>query len=156
MSEENIAAPNTSDYSLNPQLSYLGYKTRVVFKKSCLKQDKTTYDHEKLLNIYILHEINKNFNISSHAIQENCLFGTVSLTKNLDIDKYEYSGYGIGFDRHRFFSHPRAETGRNAIIFDIDMSLSTKIDNKKNIFWFLVRPCTRVRTYTVSRKNVFN
>ena len=125
MSEENIAAPNTSDYSLNPQLSCLGYETGVVFKKSCLKQDKTTYDHEKLLNIYILREINKNFNISSHATQENCLFVTVSLTKNLDIDKYKYSGYGIGFDRHRFFSQPRAETGKNAIIFDIDMSLST-------------------------------
>ena len=32
----------TSDYSLNPQLSYLGNKTRVEFKGSCLKQDKIT------------------------------------------------------------------------------------------------------------------
>ena len=28
---------------------------------------------------------------------KNCLFGTVTLTKNADIDKYGYSGYGIGF-----------------------------------------------------------
>ena len=27
------------------------------------------------------------------------LFGAVELTKNANIDKYEYSGYGIGFDR---------------------------------------------------------
>ena len=33
----------------------------------------------------------------------NCLFGAVSLTKNADIDKYKYSGYGIGFDRHGRF-----------------------------------------------------
>ena len=26
------------------------------------------------------------------------LFGAVRLTKNADIDKYHYSGYGIGFD----------------------------------------------------------
>ena len=30
---------------------------------------------------------------------ENCLFGAVRLIKNADIDKYKYSGYGIGFDR---------------------------------------------------------
>ena len=33
---------------------------------------------------------------------ENCLFGTVILTENADIEKYKYSGYGTGFDRHRF------------------------------------------------------
>ena len=29
---------------------------------------------------------------------KNCLFEAVTLTKNADIDKYRYSGYGIGFD----------------------------------------------------------
>ena len=37
-----ILVPTTSDYSLNPQLSHLGNKTRVEFKGSCLKQDKIT------------------------------------------------------------------------------------------------------------------
>ena len=37
-----ILVSTTSDYSLNPQLSYLGNKTRVEFKGSCLKQDKIT------------------------------------------------------------------------------------------------------------------
>ena len=51
--------------------------------------------------------------------------------KDADIDKYKYSGYGIGFDRHVFFSHPSGETGRNVIILGVDMSSSTKIDNRK-------------------------
>ena len=38
---------------------------------------------------------------------ENCLFGAVKLTKNTDIDKYKYSGYGIRFDRRGTFSFPR-------------------------------------------------
>ena len=70
------------------------------FKGSCLKQDKVTYDHGRVVNIYIVYEIVKNFNINSFSILENCLFGAVSLTKIADIDKYKYSGYGIGFDRH--------------------------------------------------------
>ena len=37
LSDENITAPTTSDYSLNPQLSYFGTNTRVEFKRSCLK-----------------------------------------------------------------------------------------------------------------------
>ena len=36
-------------------------KTKVEFKWSCLKQDKTTYDHGKIVNIYIVHEISKKF-----------------------------------------------------------------------------------------------
>ena len=32
-----------------------------------------------------------------------CLFGAVKVVKNADIDKYKYSGYGTGFDRHELF-----------------------------------------------------
>ena len=46
-SDENITTSNTSDYSLNQQLRYLGNKTSVEFKGSCLKQDKITYIHGK-------------------------------------------------------------------------------------------------------------
>ena len=28
----------------------------------------------------------------------NCLFGSMKLTTNADLDKYKYTGYGIGFD----------------------------------------------------------
>ena len=52
MPNENITASTTSDYSFNPQFSYFCTKTRVDFKESCLKQDKVTYDHEKIVNIY--------------------------------------------------------------------------------------------------------
>ena len=42
----------------------------------------------------------------------------------------EYFDYGIGFDRQISFSMGN-KTGKNAIIFGVDMSLSTKIDNRK-------------------------
>ena len=100
LSNENITASAKSDYNLNPQLSYLGNKIRVEFKESGLKQDKITYTHGKVVNIYIVYEISKNLNISSYSAIENCLFGAVSFTKNADVDKYKYSRYRIGFDRH--------------------------------------------------------
>ena len=54
------------------------------------------------------------------------------MTKNADIDKYEYSGYGIGFDRKSSFSFPGGGFGKNVIIFGADMSSRVHVDNKKN------------------------
>ena len=92
---------------------------------------------EKFLNIYIVHEISKNFNIRSYPTLEKCLFGAATLTKNIDIDRYKYSGYGIGFDRHGSFGFPCIGSGKNVIIFRVDISSSAHIDNKKKYILIL-------------------
>ena len=95
LSDERSNSITTSNYSI----AHFGIKARVKFSGSCLKQDKATYNHGAIVNIYIVYEISKNYNISSYPTLQNCLFGAVSLTKHIDIDQYKYSGYGIGFDR---------------------------------------------------------
>ena len=131
LSDENITAPSAANNFLNPSLECLGTKPRVRFSGSCLKQNGITYDHGKLVNIYIVYEINKTDNTTiSNLALENCLFGAVTLTKNADIDKYGYSGYGIGFDRRSRFSFSGGGFGQNVIIFGVDMSFSTHIINK--------------------------
>ena len=40
-------------YRLNPKLSFFGTKTSVEFNQSCLTQNKVTYNHGKIVNIYI-------------------------------------------------------------------------------------------------------
>ena len=54
-----------------------------------------------------------------------------TLNKNADINKYRYSGYGIGFDRKSSFSFPCGGFGQNVLIFGVDMCFSPYIDNKK-------------------------
>ena len=99
MSHENITPPTTTDYRFTPKLSYFGTKTRPEFSGSCLKQDKVTYNHGKVVHIYIVYEISRNYDISSYPALKKCLFGAVNVTKNADIDKYKYSGHCIGFHR---------------------------------------------------------
>ena len=70
------------------------------------------------------------------------------MTKDSDIDSYGYSGYGIGFYNHGSFSFPGTGLGRNVIIFGVDMSSSTKIDNKKGYFNSWKRSSMGFRTYT--------
>ena len=133
LSDENIAPHATNEYySLNPNSTYFGAKTRAEFKGSCLKQDKIMHTLWTIVNIYIGCEISKNFPISSYPTLENRLFGAVSLTKNVDIDKYKYSGYGIGFDRKGKFS-VGIGFGRNCIIFGEDMSSSVHVIRWYNI-----------------------
>ena len=130
-SDEKMNSIKTPNHSITPNLDYYGTKTRVDFNGGCLKQDKVTLNHGKVVNIYIVYEISKSIYISDYRTLENCSFGAVSLTKNADIDKYGYSGYGIEFDRHGSFSFPGTELGRSVIIFGVEMSSSTKIDNRK-------------------------
>ena len=137
LSDERINSIKTSDYGNTPNLSYYGTKIRVELNGSCLKQDKAIFDHRTILNICIVYDISRNFNISSYPTLENCLFGAISLIKGTAIDHYKYFRNGIGINRHGFFSHTSASggTSRNVIIFGVDMSSSSKIDNrKKKIF----------------------
>ena len=45
------------------------------------------------------------------------------MTRNADMDKYGYSGYGIVFDRKSSFSFPGGGFGQNLLIFGVDISL---------------------------------
>ena len=81
LSYENIKAPTTRDYKLNPELSFFGTIAKVGFNASYLKQDKITYNHGKEVNIYIVYEISKDITISDFSKLEYCLFGAVSLTR---------------------------------------------------------------------------
>ena len=58
---------------------------------------------------------------------QNALFGAVSLTKNADVNKCKYSGYGMETSR---FSFPGGGCGQNVIIFGVDMNSSIHVDNK--------------------------
>ena len=82
LSDERLDCITASNYKITPELSFHGAKTRVEFNGSCLKQDKVAYIHGTIVSIYIVYEMNKNYNIGSYPTLENCLFGAVSLTKN--------------------------------------------------------------------------
>ena len=134
LSNESITPPSPANNFLTPSLNYLGTKTRVKFNGSCLKQDKVTYTHGKIVNIYIVYELGASSSHINDPTIKKCLFGAVTLTKNADIEKYKYSGYGIEFDRRSSFSFPDGGFGQDVIIFGVDMSFSIHIDNKKKIY----------------------
>ena len=59
LSNENITPSSTRNNFLSPSLNYLGTKIRIKFSGSCLKQDKITYTHGKIVNIYIVNKLKR-------------------------------------------------------------------------------------------------
>ena len=154
---ESFKAISITDKSLNPTLNYNGTKTRVKFTGSCLQKQKITYQHGKVVNIYIAHSLGASSSNISDPTIKNCLFGAVTLTKNADIDKYRYSGYGIGFDRRESFSFPGGGFGQNFIIFGVDMNSSIHIDNKgKDILTLGIGPTQGVREHSLTAEKIYS
>ena len=156
LSNESIKPPTTTNNSLTPELNHYGTKTRAKFIRSCLKQSKISYSHKKVVNIYIVYELEAFGSHDSDPTIKNCLFGAVTLTKNADIEKYKYSGYGIGFDRRSSFSFAGGGFGQNVLIFGADMSTSIHIDNKKEDLLVIGRGPTQGLESTLTAEKMYS
>ena len=156
LNDIKIESIKTNNYLLNPRMDrYDMSKIRVKFNGNFLNRFPPTILHGDVVNIYIVHEITSDYSSISYPTLENYLFGSVKLTKNADIDKYGYSGYGVGFDRNISFSFGN-EIGKNVIILGVDMSSSTKIDNrKKDILILGIGPTKRLEN-TLSAEKMYS
>ena len=123
LSNTVIKSPTINNNNLAPTFEYINKKMFLKLNGRCLiKQNKSTFNR-KILNVYIVYELDSNSNDFDPTLQ-NYLFGTVTLTKNSDIDKYKYSRYGIGFDSKGSFLHFKC------YFFGADMSSFTHTNNK--------------------------
>ena len=64
-----------------------------------MKQDTETFNHRNVAKFFIVYELKAWLKyLNTDILLDDWLFGAAKLTKNADLDKYGYSGYGIGFD----------------------------------------------------------
>ena len=70
----------------------------------CLIRKNISF-HKKVINLCISYTLGPQLrNLNTYFTLGNCLFRSVKLTKNADLNKYKYTGYGIGFDFRLEFS----------------------------------------------------
>ena len=77
------------------------------------------------------------------------------LPKNPDIDKYQYLGYGLAFDRKSSFSFSGGRFGQNILIFGADMSSSVHDDNKKKDILVLGKGPTQRLEHTLTAEKMY-
>ena len=131
LSNKKINSIKTSNYEKSSRLV-----CKLNFSVNILKQDKITYKHGPTVNIYTVYKLTPKDNAEGVTL-ENCLLSAVKLPKNADIDKYKYSGYGIGFDSKGRFTHLSRGYDKNVIIFGTYLSSSTHANNKTRYILFL-------------------
>ena len=154
LSDKRINFIETPNHIITPFLGYQSTKTRVELSGSCFKQNSVIFNHKKVVNICNVYEIGKCINVSNYPAPENFLFSLVTMTKNANIDKYNYYRYWIGFDRHGNFSFNNG-LGRNVIIFGVYMSSSIHVDNKgKDILILLIDPTHGIGEHSLTAETI--
>ena len=132
MSEESIENITKSDNNFVPAFVDHPVLIDINFNGHCLIKNNISIP-KKVRNLYISYTLRYQLrNLNTDFTLGHCLFGSVKLTKNADLDKYKYTGYGIGFDSHSEYLFTDESYGKNVIIFGADMSSSAHVDNKGN------------------------
>ena len=70
MSTEIIKPP---DNTITSTVKHTGKIVYVKYNGSCIKQDKITFNHEKIVNIYTVYDLKSNLNNFDPTLG-NCLF----------------------------------------------------------------------------------
>ena len=104
MSEESIENVTKSDSNFAETFVDHHSLPNIKFNGYCLVKNISI--PKNIINLYISYRLGPQLRSSNtdFTLSNYCLFGYVKLTKNADLDKYTYTGYGIGFDSLSEFS----------------------------------------------------
>ena len=134
MSEKSIENITKSDSNFAPTFVDHHLLPDINFNGHCLIKKNISIP-KKVVNLYISYTLGPQLrNSNTDFTLSNCLFGSVKLTKNADLDKYKCTGHDIEFDSRGEYSLPDGSVGKNVIIFGIDVNSSMHIDNKGKDF----------------------
>ena len=79
-------APTFVDHHILPDITFNGH---------CLIKNNISIP-KNVASLYIFYKLNPQLrNLNTDFTLNNCSFGSVKLTKNADLYKYQYTGYGI-------------------------------------------------------------
>ena len=123
----------------NDEKMYVYLKGSHFQQNNVLTSNNDHVINDNVVHIYIVYKLDPITSRDTTFTIQNTLFGAMQITKNADTSKYNYKGYGICFDESEESTHVRKRgnfndtaTGRNVIIFGVDMSFSKHANNKAN------------------------
>ena len=121
MSEERIENITKSDSNFAPTFVDHHVLPDINFNGHCLIKNNISIP-TKVINIYISYTLGSQIrNLNTDFTLGNCLFGSLKLIKNADLDKYKYNGCDIGSDFRSEFLFTYGSYGKNLIVFRAGM-----------------------------------
>ena len=115
-------------------------------------------NNNNVINIYCVYELRQvNIPLIIEFAISNVLFGAMEITKNANISKYKYKGYGICFDKGGSFSEGSINNGRNVLLFGVHESSLLHSNNKTNNIYVMGKgPVQRIDDTTLSAEKVYS
>ena len=99
-----------------PELGYDKERTYLNFKNDVLAQEKITYTHDHILNLYIIYSLPYITYESAPDTIGQCLFGVT------DYHNKKWSGYGVTFGKQHYLHKDSGKNANNLIILGVDLS----------------------------------
>ena len=133
-SEESIENITKSDSNSEPTFVDHFILPVINFNGHCLIKSNISIP-KKVINLYISYTLCSQLkNLNTDFALNDCLFGSVQLIKNADLDKYKNTDYDIGFDSCSEFLFTDGSYRKNVAA---DMSSSVHVDNKGKVILIL-------------------
>ena len=121
MSEENIEKVTKSDSLFSPTFVDHHVLPDINFNGRHLIKNNISIAKEAI-NIFISQLVNQwTRDLNTDCTIGSCLLVSVKLTKtkNVNLDKYKYSGYSIGFDSRSKFSFKYGNLGKTRLFLEM-------------------------------------
>ena len=132
MPEECIENISNSNSNFVPTFVDHYSLPNIIFNEHYLIKSNISIPKRSNKSIYICYISGTQLrNTSTDFTLNNCLFGSVKLTKNADPDKYKYNNYIVGFDSRSEFPYTGGSIGRYIFIVGGDISSTVYVDNKE-------------------------
>ena len=97
-----------------PELRYDKERTYLNFRKDVLAQEKISYTHDHIVNLYIIYSMPYITYKSDSETIDQCLFDAT------DYNKKEWSGYGVAFGKQHYSHKYSSKNANNLIILGAD------------------------------------
>ena len=121
--DENLKSIG-DDYS--PELWHDKERTYLNFRKDVLAQEKISYTHDHIVNLYIIYLMPYITYKSDPDTIGKCVFGAT------DYNKKKWSGCGVAFGKQHYLHNNAGKNVNNLIILGVDLSDSSDEETKKN------------------------
>ena len=108
-----------------PELLYDKEKAYLNFRNNVLAQEKITYTHDHIVNLYIIYSIPYITYKSNLDTIGQCLFGAT------DYNNKKWSGYGVDFGKQHYSHKDSGKNANGLIILGADLSDSNDEETKK-------------------------
>ena len=146
-----ISAIGTYTYHDRAPVINYNNEAELHFRKNkVLKRSIGDY-HKQIVNIYIVYKIDPTSSTHTSFPLKDSLFGTINVTPNTDISKYQYSGgYRFAFQKNKPFLHPSdRKYALNLIIFGSDTS------DSKNQILVLGKESIQINETTIKAEKMY-